>query len=423
MIDIKIPTPPKKYDFIVEDCDIKRAKKINEKIHVDKYKYEKNNSRISFAFAFLILSIISGLVIERYKPQLDDTALVVLSCVCGILLMSPFGSLLSLLLQNIGNEIEPNRTPKNDSRYNRANKYTQELEKYNREIAVIKVKYPGLEECDFDCKKYNVFLISYFKDLLYRMISNKRLETLSKITYCGDKYFYNLDLIACKKIQCINYNLYIAERMQQSVLITYMKWIEREELEKLHIECKKRGNIKGIVITEENWHKKSWFLDFVQKNEIELIHIKAFEKIINREIEKSSFTIEPNNNSTPFNSIDIQYTNVGGYKIYSRERNFIGFSFQFVTEVFNSKKEIHEKIKRIPRQKGIYGIIKYMNKHIYGLVFFREGGEIHYFMSYFCAAINNETKEISDIVNDHRKMRTDCGTYWYSGWSSYCSED
>ncbi|MBR4042541.1 MAG: hypothetical protein IKJ09_09605 [Bacteroidaceae bacterium] len=423
MIDIKIPTSPQKSDFIVNNCDIKRAEEINEKISADKRRYEKNNSSISFVLAFVIFSIISGLVIGKYNPELNDTSHIILSSILGLLFMFPFGGMLSILLQNIGHEIEPNRAPKNDSRYTRANEYAQALEKYNKEIASIKACYPGIEDCEFDCQKYNDFLISYFKNLLDRMILNKRVETLRRIIYNEEKYFDNLDLIACKNIQRINYNLYNAERMQKSVLITYMKRLERDKLDEFIIELKKKNNIKGIIITEEHWHKDTWYFNFIEKNEIELVHINAFEKIVTREIEKSGFTIHPNDNSTPFNSIDIQYTDIGGYKLYSRERNYIGFSFQLVTEVFNSKKEIYEKIKNIPRQKGIYGIIKYMNKPIYGLVFFREGGEIHYFMRCFCAAIDNETKEISNIVNDHRRMRTDCGPYWYSGWSTLCYED
>lgn len=44
-------------------------------------------------------------------------------------------------------------------------------------------------------------------------------------------------------------------------------------------------------------------------------------------------------------------------------------------------------------------------------------------MRYFCAAIDNETKEIANIVTGHQRMRYDCGDYWYDNWSRYCWED
>ena len=255
------------------------------------------------------------------------------------------------------------------------------------------------------------------------MIRNNRSITLSKIAVGGDKFFNNLDLIECKNVCKIKFNLYSAERMQDTVLITYIKLIQRTELDEFILALQNKSVTKGIIITEEHWHKDSWFLPLIKSNNIELIHINSFEEIINREICKANFTIQPNQNSTPFNAIDIPYTDIGGYKLYSCDRNYIGFTLQLVTEVFMSKKEIFDKIKATPKSKGTYGIIKYSKHTFYGLVFFKNSGEIHYFMRYFCAAINNETKMIANIVTGTQRMRYDCGDYWYDGWSNYCRED
>lgn len=46
---------------------------------------------------------------------------------------------------------------------------------------------------------------------------------------------------------------------------------------------------------------------------------------------------------------------------------------------------------------------------------FFNSGEIHYLMRYFCAAIDNETKQIANIVKGTQRMRYDCGDYWYDG--------
>ena len=97
-----------------------------------------------------------------------------------------------------------------------------------------------------------------------------------------------------------------------------------------------------------------------------------------------------------------------------------------ITEVFISKKEIFDKIKTTPKSKGTYGIIKYQQQStlpIYGLVFFKNSGEISYFMQYFCAAIDNTTKKIAKIVSGTQRMRYDCGDYCYDSWSDYCWED
>lgn len=426
MIRVKIPALPLKSDFCVDDNDIQRTEKINENIRKEEQIYRKNNTNISHILAYIIICILSGLLIRKYNYQMNDATLIFFSCIVGLFLIFPIGLLISDLLQNIGKEIEPNRMPQKDNEYTRSYAYIKARSKYEEEINRIKVMFPLIEECNFDLKKYNDYWVNYFRQQLDIMIRNKRRETLRKITICGDKYFSNLDLIGCKKVCQIGNNLYTAERMQSIVLVTYLKLIYRNDLDEFITILRKRNNVKGIIITEENWHKDSWFINLIQSNNIELIHINAFEEIVLREINQSNFTILPNHNSTPYNAIDIQYTDISGYKLYGGGRNYIGFSLQLVTEVYINKKEIHEKVKMAPKQEGMYGIIKYHKQNstpIYGLVFFRKSGEIHYFMRYFCAAINNKTKEISNIVTGNQRMRYDCGEYWYQHWSAYCWED
>lgn len=425
MIYIKIPTPPQKSDFGIDDDNIKRAEKINENIKEKHQNYDKNNANISYVLAYIIVCIITGWLIRKYNYQMSDMALIFISCIVGLLIMAPIGFFISYLLQNIGKEIEPNRIPKKDNEYSRSNAYIQAKSKYENEIARIKRTYPLIDECNFDLQKYNDYWINYFKQQINIMIRNKRRETLRKITICGDKYFDNLDLIGCKNVHRIDSNLYTAERMQNAVLITYLKLIQRSELDEFILALQNRNNIKGIIITEENWHKDSWFIPLIQSNNIELIHVNSFEEVVTREINRSNFIIQPNDNNTPYPCIDIQYTDICGYKLYGGGRNYVGFYLQLITEVFTSKKEIFEKIKNIPKQKGTYGIIK-CHKYstpIYGLVFFKQSGEIHYFMRYFCAAIDNETKRIANIVTGSQRMRYDCGDYWYQNWSEYCWED
>lgn len=354
---------------------------------------------------------------------MSEAGLFFISCSIGLFAMLPIGSFIGYLLQRIGKELEPNRIPQNNEEYIRSNEYIQAKNKYDNEIEKIKNKYPKIEECNFNLQKYNAYWVDFFKQQVYIMIRNRRRDTLRKITICGDKYFDNLDLIGCKNIRKIDYNLYSAERMQSIVLITYIKNIQLEELNNFIMTLQNKNDIKGIIITEENWHKESWFISLIKSNNIELIHINAFENIVLREINKANFTIPPNHNNTPFNAIDIPFTDIGGYKLHSSVRNYIGFHLQLITEVFISKKEIFDKIKTAPKSKGTYGIIKYHKYSIYGLVFFKKPGEIHYFMPYFCAAIDNETKKIAKIVKGTQRMRYDCGDFWYDGWSDYCWED
>ena len=54
-------------------------------------------------------------------------------------------------------------------------------------------------------------------------------------------------------------------------------------------------------------------------------------------------------------------------------------------------------------------------KSVYGLVFFKMGGEIHYFMRYFTAAISDDRKQFSNIICDGVK-------FCYKGWTSMYSE-
>lgn len=426
MIHIKIPICPKESDYCIDNVQVQKAREINENIRNKERAYDENNANIAYILSYIIICVIISCLIRGYKPNMSEVGLFLISCIIGLFAMFPIGSLISYLLQRIGKELEPNRIPQNDEEYNRSNEYFQAKNKYDNEINKIISKYPKIEECNFNLQKYNAYWVDFFKQQVYIMIRNRRRDTLRKITICGDKYFNNLDLIGCENIYKIDYNLYSAERMQNIVLVTYIKYIQPEELNKFIMTLQNRNCIKGIIITEENWHEKSWFISLIKSNNIELIHVNAFENVVLREINKANFTILPNQNSTPFNAIDIPFTDIGGYKLYSYVRNYIGFHLQLITEVFISKKEIFEKIKTTPKSKGTYGIIKYHQQtslSIYGLVFFKESGEIHYFMPYFCAAINNETKQIANIVKGTQRMRYDCGDYWYDGWSDYCWED
>ena len=264
MIRVKIPALPLKSDFCVDDNDIQRTEKINENIRKEEQIYRKNNTNISHILAYIIICILSGLLIRKYNYQMNDATLIFFSCIVGLFLIFPIGLLISDLLQNIGKEIEPNRMPQKDNEYTRSYAYIKARSKYEEEINRIKVMFPLIEECNFDLKKYNDYWVNYFRQQLDIMIRNKRRETLRKITICGDKYFSNLDLIGCKKVCQIGNNLYTAERMQSIVLVTYLKLIYRNDLDEFITILRKRNNVKGIIITEENWHKDSWFINLIQ---------------------------------------------------------------------------------------------------------------------------------------------------------------
>lgn len=417
---------PQESDYKINENDVKRAEKINEDIKNKSYNYSQNNSTVSYVLAYIVICICLGCLIRNYNSYMSDGGLLFISCIGGLFVIFTIGYPLSYFFENIGKEIEPNRVPKKDSEYNRSNAYIIAKNKYDSEMANIKKIYPKIEECDFDLQKYNTYWIDYFRQQMNIMIRNRRLNTLRKITICGDKYFKNLDLIGCEDVRQIRYNLYTAKRKNRNVFITYLSRIQRSDLDDFIKLLKSKNDVKGIIITEESWHEESWFLNLIHANDIELINTNAFEQVVLREINKSNFSIQPNLNSTPFNFIDFQFTDISGYKLYGGGFNYIGFSFQLVTEVFTSKKEIFEKIKNTPKQKGTYGIIRYQEQHsktIYGLAFFRNSGEIHYFMRYFCAAIDNETKKIANIVTGSSRMRTDCGDYWYQNWSEFCWDD
>lgn len=426
MIYIKIPICPKKSDYSIDNVQVQKTRRINEDIRNKERTYDKNNANIAYVLSYVIVCVIIGCIIRGYKPNINEAGLFLISCIIGLFAMLPIGCFIGYLLQRIGKELEPSRILKNDENYNRSNEYIKAKNKHDNEIKKIKTKFPKIEECDFNLQKYNAYWIDFFEQQIHIMIRNKRRDTLRKITICGDKYFSNLDLIGCKNVHKIDYNLYSAERMQSAVLITYIKKMEKSELDEFIVKLQNKNGIKGIIITEENWHKESWFISLIKSNNIELIHIYSFEDVVLKEINKANFTILPYQNSTPFNVIDIPFTDIGGYKLYGSGRNYIGFLLQLVTEVFISKKEIFDKIKTTPKSQGTYGIIRYSKQYsqsIYGLVFFRNSGEIHYFMPYFCAAIDNETKKIANIVTGNQRMRYDCGDYWYQNWSDYCWED
>lgn len=62
MIYIKIPTPPQKSDFGIDDDNIKRAEKINENIKEKHQNYDKNNANISYVLAYIIVCIITEVI-------------------------------------------------------------------------------------------------------------------------------------------------------------------------------------------------------------------------------------------------------------------------------------------------------------------------------------------------------------------------
>lgn len=108
MIHVKIPAPPLKSDFCVDDNDIQRTEKINENIRKEERIYRENNTNISYILVYIIICILSGLLIQKYNYQMNDATLIFFSCIVGLFLMFPIGLLISNLLQNI--EKKSNRT-------------------------------------------------------------------------------------------------------------------------------------------------------------------------------------------------------------------------------------------------------------------------------------------------------------------------
>ncbi len=424
MINIKIPTPPNLSDFYTDEDAILNAEKVNEVNQKRSSVYAEKNTKISNVFAFVVLSIISGLIINSYKPSIDGFALIFLASSCGFLTMFPVGCILTTLFEDFGKEIEPNKRPNNDE-YVRADAYIRAKNKYEYQMEAIKRDFPKIDNFEFDVKKYNDYLVQIFKQRLDRIICNERVSQLRKeIGIWGEIIFANLDLIGCKNIKKINYDLYSAELLNESVLVTYMKSIERGTLDEFIKIIQNNLGASGVIITDACWHDKEWYMGLIRSHNIRLYHIDAFEQIVVRNINRTFNTLSKNPDipeiSTPFEAIDFTYVNDGKRRLYS------GFTFELVKEVFTSKKDIYEKIVNTPKEEGAYGILKYSEKQsktIYGLVFFRDASIIDYYKNFLCAAVDNKTKKYSNIVYDYSYRGYErCRQYKFESWSD-CYEE
>lgn len=426
MINIKIPTKPKESDFSVIDRIDKKENEYKTSDKNTKIKKEKNKFKY-YALAYIILFFISCSIVSKINRDFNEGQVIMVSC---------FVSFLCLLLFNfifIGSFDNQDKTANIKEESHLLNPYLQSVNKYKNEIAYIKNNYPFIEKCDFDVQKYNDFWINHFENKLKLMISETRKDGIQKLIYHKNILLDNLDLIGYESVREIQMGLYSATQKEHLFLIQYFEVVEEKSLDYFISDLRRfressilNKDTKGIIITRRECSKNSWYFDKIKEEGIESIGISALEEVIPRYIKKKGFKISAVVCRTPFNAIIMEYTNVKRYNYYVRDCECVGFNFQFIKEVFTSKKEIFERIKAQPKQPGIYGILKYDNnkcKPIYGLVYFEESYHIYHFMKYFCAAIDNETKDIADIVTGIHRMRYDVGDYWYNYWSSYCSEE
>ena len=424
MIFIQIPKKPQMSDFNTDEASVYRAQSTNNNISKQHKEYSQNNQSASYIIGFLIFFILIFSLVKSLKPDIPIIGSIFIAGLGGTLILAPLAYFLCLLVENTGKAIEPSRTPKNDKSYDNANRYIKTKKLYDSKIEYLSRHYYGLSECQFNITTYNKYWIEQFNQRIKTIIHNKRIESLWHITIDGNIFLTNLDLVGCSSSQRISQSLYEGEYEGGKRLITYICSLDSPStLDWFIKQINQRDLFGGLIITQENAHTQSWFNDILKKNNIKLLHIKNFEKIIDRIALNENFEPREIMTKCPLTSVEITYIALWGNTYSGQRLRPSGFKFQLIEEAFTSKKDIFDKIKSLPKTDGMYGIIQCkMNNTfpIYGVMYFQQNGEISSFLRYFHAVINDKTKEISKIVRGYQRMRFDCGEYWYKGWRDSC---
>lgn len=425
MITFQVPQKPNIADYNITNSDIDDVLHLKKDFKTRERNFNNGNEKASNWIGFIILCIIGGALFASVEPDANPIAVIVFALIIGVLGMIPIGVIISIVAKNIGDNFAPEYHIK-EERLRNAERYLEALKNYHDNIEALKRRYPRIEEAHFDEDEYNELISSYFYDRIKGMIKNTHTVTLRKLSNLKTKCLSNLTLLGLTDIEWLHHSIFSHKGKYNNkiYLVCYERNITREIIKSIIQDASFIQHDYIVFITEENWYKESWYYPIMVKNQIIPIKIDAFERLAHLEAQKDGFAITYNCNNTPLAHWDIDYIDYTRSVSGSKYR---GFTIQFIKEVFSTKREIFELIKKMPVSKGTYGIIKYPTnskeaKSVYGLAFFKMGGEIHYFMRYFTAAISDSNKEYADIVCDHRRMRSDCGEYWYSRWTSTYSE-
>ena len=422
MITFQVPKKPSMANYNITNSDIDDVVRLKENFKSKERNFNNKNDKVSYWIGFIVLTIIGGALFTSIEPDVNPIAIIVFALIVGVLGMIPIGIIISIIAKNIGDNFAPVYHVE-EERLNNAEKYLKALKDYNNQIEALKRRYPRIEEVNFNEVEYNKLMSNYFYGRMKEMVKNTHVDTLRKLYDLKTKCLSNLHILGLKDIERLKQSTFLYKGIYDNkvYLVCYERRITPEVIKTITQDSSLIQHDYILFITEEYWRKDAWYYPTMLKNKILPIKIDAFERLAHLEAQKDGFSITYNSNNTPLEHWDIDYIDYTR-SVYGGSK-YRGFTIQVIKEVFSTKKEVCELILKLPTSKGTYGIIQYPTtskdaKSVYGLAFFKMGGEIHYFMRYFTAAISDDRKEYSNIVNDHRKMRNDCGEYWYSGWSS-----
>ena len=401
MIKFDIPKKPNIEDYNITNDDINDLKQYKSELKTRQGNFNNANQTASNWIGFIALFIIGCVVLTSIEPDVNPIAIIVFGLIIGFLGMIPIGFIIGAIVKSIGDNFAPELHIKEERLIN-AERYLSALNKYEATIDSLKRRYPKIEEVNFDVSEYNKFMQKYFLDKSIEMIRSVHIDTLHKLSGLKNKCLSSLVLLGLSDVEYLHQSTipYKAQKDNKIYLVCYENNITPENLTDI---IKAAANIQHdyiLFITKQNWTKTAWYYPVMLRNKILPIKLDAFEKLANHYAKKDGFTISYNANNTPFDHCEIDFIDFTR-SVYGSQ--YMGFTLQVVNKVFSSKKDIFELIKSIPQSKGTYGIMRYPTKSkdeksVYGLVFFKMGGEILYFLRYFTAAISDDRKHFSNII-------------------------
>ena len=416
--DIAIPQKPRKEDFVVSDLSIERAETINEHNRKQHQNYKSKNQSTSMWLGFIGCCVIAAIIIHNINPKVEGIGLIFCSIVFGGIAMIPFGFILSNFFETVGKEIEPSRKPHDDS-YKRADRYLEAKKRYEDAIKLIKNRYTGSDDVDYDIIKYNELCVDRLKTKVDEILRFVRLRSMRCTSLHLSRIFKNLDIIDAEIIELINpyHHVYKCTRNNQIVAISFMD-VPNEHYFNVFSQIIDEHNISSsIVIVDNPNNLDDPVKSIIEKRKIEIIGVNQFERGALKSIESTELPDDIKQECE-----DIPFPNI--FKLSARyEGNGTRiFKMRIVNEVFSSKKEILEKIKLSPKIRGMYGVISLngnLTNGIYGVVYFEWEDEFDYYREWFTDAIHAYRQEISKIIPSNARTWDPHKRFTYQHWSSY----
>lgn len=409
-----IPIEPQKEDFDASDYSVSvvgEKRKENKRKH---QRYENKNVTVSYFLGYVVCCIITGLIVISVNPKISTGGIIFCSLVFGAFLMLFGGFIITGIFNKVGETLEPSRIPRKDY-LKRANDYLIEKEEYDNKLKVLSIKYPELHNADYNEIKYNELCKTRIYEKVEEMLRLVRIRSMKCTSLHMGRIFNNLELIGISSKELINsyHHIYKCLTTNGYVALTYMDNISEHYL-KVFCEIKNDNGLdKGIIVTGKTDIKDEIVKNLIQENSIEIISHATFERAALKELEKPELSfLDPS---------EIPFENTKRITARFEGGNTIIFALRIVDEVFSTRKEILERIKKSEPLKGWYGLIPIFpkkDKPFYGLVYFQWEYEFDYYREWFTHAIQAWRQEISEIETNystwdpHKRFK-------YRWWSNY----